>query len=935
MSSWSASHPPPPHNERSRSPSRGAYGRPAYPDAPYAPDQYRDWDAYNRERAWADWERDRAVYDYGRRGRSRSPPFDDLGRKRRRSMSPYDRERYDPRPRYDDYDAHRGYGHSPPRSRGQYGHGYGSRPGRAAPVDPHTLDYAASLKQYAEWFRYCYPQQATEEDIADKAAEQEAGDGSKPRNGIKAKWEKYKKDFLAQQLQTLFDHHRKSPWFAEKYDPSAEYANLRSRVRKVGWRGRMNQFVNDLEDGKFDKTLNESEPESSEPIKEEGLAAPESGAVDDSGSVKQEDVVKNEDEFGMGMEGEEEAADNAGDIKADANGKASLDAKRPGKDEISVMPEGNQVMIRTIPPDIGRVKLEAAIKDIAGFVYLALGDPMQKRNYYRAGWIRFTEYADMPKILATLGEKKIEGFKLHVNHNTRPFSNKVRYAPEVASKPDRIAKDLEQVKKLVALNEEEYERVRTFRQEALPFKEGAEGAAAPERNGSSQDKDASEPAPPAEDVLMTDALAEDGEPREKGSEAVERRIAKLVSDLPEPASDAEARALETKKNTIALDLYLAYLRAAFHTCYYCASVSDHLEELQRKCIKHVRKPLSKLLAAEVAQQSESTSKVKEEDKDVKVEGEEGKDGAEKGKEDEKKEKVPLDKSKDGMLREREKGGEARDWKRNDERWLDWLDNRIALLINRDGVDVRDYGGKHYDDELAKAVEPHIKQEDEGKFRCKTCAKLFKATSFVEKHVVNKHSELVRQLEDIPFYNNFALDPQRIQPFTHYPQPVGNGQGAPPQAYGFQNVPQPYMDHGRGGAPASYYPYPPPYPSYANGHADPYVQPFYAYPPPLLPQPARSLRDEPPLSAGGGRRLGDRIGGYAPGHSHEHPAHGIEGLPAKPVATLEPGPGGRRNGRGPPPPPPPDAKEDPRAAAGRKVSYHDMDLVAEGDIELTY
>jgi hypothetical protein len=29
-----------------------------------------------------------------------------------------------------------------------------------------------------------------------------------------------------------------------------------------------------------------------------------------------------------------------------------------------------------------------------------------------------------------------------------------------------------------------------------------------------------------------------------------------------------------------------------------------------------------------------------------------------------------------------------------------------------------------------------------------------------------------------------------------------------------------------------------------------------------------------------------------------------------------------------PPPPPDAKEDPRAAAGKRISYHDMDLVAE-------
>lgn len=53
-----------------------------------------------------------------------------------------------------------------------------------------------------------------------------------------------------------------------------------------------------------------------------------------------------------------------------------------------------------------------------------------------------------------------------------------------------------------------------------------------------------------------------------------------------------------------------------------------------------------------------------------------------------------------------------------------------------------------DRELTKAVEPYIKQEDEGKFRCKTCQKLFKATSFVEKHIANKHPELVKQLDEV-------------------------------------------------------------------------------------------------------------------------------------------------------------------------------------------
>lgn len=121
MSSWSASAYPPPRRSRSRSP-RGTFApRPPYPDS-YAPDYRGPWDGFDRERPWPDYERDRAPNDHPRRGRSRSPPPADesmsqigvlpslphllAGRKRRRSMSPYDRERYDPRPRYgDDYGA--------------------------------------------------------------------------------------------------------------------------------------------------------------------------------------------------------------------------------------------------------------------------------------------------------------------------------------------------------------------------------------------------------------------------------------------------------------------------------------------------------------------------------------------------------------------------------------------------------------------------------------------------------------------------------------------------------------------------------------------------------------------------------------------------------------------------------------------------------------
>ncbi|KAM5534897.1 hypothetical protein V8D89_011452 [Ganoderma adspersum] len=899
MSSWNSAYPPHPPPTRGRSRSRSPFRGDTYPPRPPYPDQYpqdpyrTDWEAYDRDRAWASYERERQAYDYSRRGRSRSPPpGDEAGRKRRRSLSPWERSRYEPRPRYnDDYDAH---------SRGGYGYERGPYPpppyqsGRRGPPDPHTFDYPATLKQYAEWFRYYYPQQAMEEDNADKAAEQEAGDGTKPRNGIRSRWEKYKKEFAAQQLQRMFDHHRKSPWFAEKYDPAAEFQAMRTRVRKLGWKGRMDAFIVDLESGTFDPDLSEPVPESTREN-----ANGDSSATNGAGADASVDDIKpsGDDDMQFNVEPEEDAG---GDDATRSGGNKNKGGANRGE-EVAVPPEGNQVMIRTIPPDIGRAKLEEFVSKIPGFVYLALGDPLQKRNYYRAGWMKFAEEADMPSVMTELSEKKIEGFKLHVAHITKPFVTRTRHTPDVASKPDRLVKDLENAKRLAAILEEEY---MSLRKAKIDMKKN--GDASGDANG--------ETVVPNEDADMGDALDadDDPEPREMGSEAVERHIEKVMADLQEQGAvdTSDEKALEAKRTVIALDLYLAYLRAAFNTCYYCAVITDHVEELQRKCVKHLRKPMSKMLLQEV--QAAEASK---DDKEPKVE-----------------ESVEAAKERD-VSAAKEK--ENRDWKRNDERWLEWLDSKVALLIDRSGVDPRDYGGKSYEEELSRACEPYIKQEDEGKFRCKTCQKLFKATSFVEKHIANKHPDLVKGLDEIPYFNNFALDPHRIQPFTHPPQTMGSSQPPPPQAYGLQASaaypppaaydarPPPYNPYAVGGA---YPPYPP-----GPNYWDPYAYPYGAatYPPP----PPR--RDEGVVP----RRLSDRISGIALDQPLETlPVPASAGLPAKPTVSLEPGPGGRR-GRGgaggPSPPPPPDAKEDPRAQAGKKVSYVDVDRVAEGDVELEY
>lgn len=40
-------------------------------------------------------------------------------------------------------------------------------------------------------------------------------------------------------------------------------------------------------------------------------------------------------------------------------------------------------------------------------MYLALGDPLQKRNFYRAGWIKFRDDTDMTAVMNELTDKKV------------------------------------------------------------------------------------------------------------------------------------------------------------------------------------------------------------------------------------------------------------------------------------------------------------------------------------------------------------------------------------------------------------------------------------------------------------------------------------------------------------------------------------------------
>jgi len=83
-----------------------------------------------------------------------------------------------------------------------------------------------------------------------------------------------------------------------------------------------------------------------------------------------------------------------------------------------------------------------------------------------------------------------------------------------------------------------------------------------------------------------------------------------------------------------------------------------------------------------------------------------------------------------------------------------------------------------------------------------------------------------------------------------------------------------------------------------------------------------------------RRLSDRTGGYTKDQPKGSGLLIAPGLPTKPIWVDQASSNNTSGSRGDGPlPPPANTKEDPRASAGKKVSYHGMDLVAEGDVEL--
>jgi len=194
-------------------------------------------------------------------------------------------------------------------------------------------------------------------------------------------------------------------------------------------------------------------------------------------------------------------------------------------------------------------------------------------------------------------------FILHMSIGSESYVSRPKYAPQGTSRLERLEKDLEQARKLAQLLEEE-------EKESVP-----EGLV----RGSEKI-----------DELGREA-AKLVESREAGGSSIEQKK-QLVSSLPfrrfrlEPSNAllilaSVLRSLEQTK--FKLDLYILYLRRAFFTCYYSASVNDSVEELERRSIQYLRRVPSVLTPASAGKGDKEKTK-KKPSEEVEEEGEERK-----------------------------------------------------------------------------------------------------------------------------------------------------------------------------------------------------------------------------------------------------------------------------------------------------------------------
>ncbi|KAI8443120.1 hypothetical protein BY996DRAFT_8530949, partial [Phakopsora pachyrhizi] len=233
-------------------------------------------------------------------------------------------------------------------------------------------------------------------------------------------------DFSRKQLVTFFEENKTKPWFCKKYLPGPEFEDMRECLKKKGQEGKVEAFVKGLNSGSFDivnydylpvsrkftggKLLDKVENKTMNGGKMDAIAPELNG-----GDTQVEELSTNLDAEGKEFEDPDNKISNG---LVDPNASLTLPSDlgsligesmkgRGGVNDIVILPSSeNQLLIKSISPDLSREELEKHCKQVEGFDYLALSDPHIGKKLHWVGWVTFLPGTDMKEAKRTLSESK-------------------------------------------------------------------------------------------------------------------------------------------------------------------------------------------------------------------------------------------------------------------------------------------------------------------------------------------------------------------------------------------------------------------------------------------------------------------------------------------------------------------------------------------------
>jgi hypothetical protein len=613
----------------------------------------------------------------------------------------------------------------------------GKRPLPTNPLpDPLSLDFQVGFTWFAEWWR---AEQAIGEEKERarhggrlpsgrlKGEREAREDRDKERAQIQAAYDTYKVDLQIKLARTFVQQHREEEWFKERYNTEVRDP-IRSRLLNFR-KGAYEQWEQDLNGGLFDDfTL-------------EGIYKSES---DGAGGVIEKE------------EGETTAV-------GETLGVLDLLPVRGGelRDEALSQPA---LLIKTLAPNVSREKIEEFCKEHlgendGGFKWLSLSDPNPSKKFHRMGWIMLHPGGDTTNIvdrgdgreeemdhdngmsetvtisgaqkaLEAVNDKTIHDpvhgdFTCHVGVHVPPAQPRKKALWDLFSAPERIDRDLELARRLVARMDGEMgevdgyskieERVEDLRGKGW-LQPPVTGPVSVKKHKNGFDEDGAD-----------DGEVEEGEEREISED--------------DDVDDEEVLAKKKK-----LDLMVEYLRRVHNFCFFCVFESDSVHELGRKCPGgHLRRPRTGLSnqAKEVARASALGQPFPVKKKEPSEDGEERASPVQ----ERRPQRVP--KSEQQLQRAFN--------------WVKTFEDKLLQILEPETADLRKLGGKPVEEALDEELAKYVKQETDDRYRCKVpeCAKLFKAENFWRKHIEKRHAEWFEKIQGnvsvSPCLSEFAHD----------------------------------------------------------------------------------------------------------------------------------------------------------------------------------